>query len=237
MTYQATSEDAGEPTVVTGVVRVGDRRGRGLGFPTANIHEVGTVRRDGVYAATVALEPDEVTFVAVVSVGHRPTYYGPEGTRLLEAHLLGFKGDLYGRGVRVTLRHRIRPQRRFGTSPALVRQLQQDVKDTARWAALNNLDHLITEPPRTERSKGRWGADQRHLPRDRCRPTLRALERTEAIVEAARHVPADTDPHHWVAARTGYPVADVAWRLAQFRTPDLPGPPSRVRGREAVRGR
>ncbi|KUO06144.1 riboflavin kinase [Streptomyces caeruleatus] len=220
MTHQISAhQGADEAIAVIGVVRSGDRRGRRLGFPTANLHDVGAVRRDGVYAATVGLEPNGPTFVAVVSVGHRPTYYGPDGLRLLEAHLLGFKGDLYGRTVLVTLRHRLRPQRRFDTSPALVRQLQEDVRDTAQWAARNGLSHLITEPPHSERSKGRWGVDQRSLPRDRCRPTIRALKRTEVITEAARSAPPGADLYHWVAARTGFPLADVAWRLAHFSSP------------------
>lgn len=222
MTHQDIGSSSDEATVVVGIVKQGDQRGRRLGFPTANLHDVGEVRRDGVYAATVDLEPDGPTYVAVVSVGHRPTYYGREGLRLLEAHLLGFHGDLYGHRVRVTLWHRIRPQRRFDTSSALIRQLQEDVTATAQWAARSGLGNLVTEPPATEWSRGRWGLDQRRLPRNKCRPTVRALKRTEAIVEAAQRAPADADPHQWVAMQTGFPAADIAWRLAYLNPESSP---------------
>ncbi|PRY10797.1 riboflavin kinase [Kineococcus rhizosphaerae] len=122
---------------VEGVVEHGDQRGRLLGFPTANIGVPEHGLRDGVWAGTVQLDPehDGPVHVAAVSVGHRPTYYGKDGDRLLEAHLLDFAGDLYDRRVLVRLHVRLRPQRRFSGSGELVEQMQRDVADTRAWAA------------------------------------------------------------------------------------------------------
>ncbi|WP_432493084.1 riboflavin kinase [Kineococcus gypseus] len=123
-----------EPVLeVAGVVEHGDARGRTLGFPTANVAVPAHGLRDGVWAGTVQVGQD--VHVAAVSVGHRPTYYGREGARLLEAHLLDFSGDLYGREVLVRLHVRLRPQRRFSGSADLVEQLHRDVADTRTWAA------------------------------------------------------------------------------------------------------
>ena len=120
---------------VTGVVEHGDARGRTLGFPTANVAVPAHDLRDGVWAGTVQVGTDGPVHVAAVSVGHRPTYYGRDGARLLEAHLLDFSGDLYGREVLVRLHVRLRPQRRFAGSDDLVEQLHRDVADTRTWAA------------------------------------------------------------------------------------------------------
>ena len=122
---------------VRGVVEHGDERGRTLGFPTANVAVPEHGLRDGVWAGTVRVGPDGAEHVAAVSVGHRPTYYGRDGARLLEAHLLDFSGDLYGREVVVSLHVRLRPQRRFSGSADLVQQLRRDVADTRAWAAQN----------------------------------------------------------------------------------------------------
>ena len=94
-----------DAVVIEGFVEHGDERGRRLGFPTANLHDVSAVGLDGVYAATFQIDPanDGPRYVAAVSVGRRPTYYGRHGVRLLEAHVLDFHGDLYGRRVRVEL--------------------------------------------------------------------------------------------------------------------------------------
>ncbi|MCG2624726.1 riboflavin kinase [Arthrobacter sp. I2-34] len=118
-----------------GVVEHGDARGRELGFPTANIAIPEGDIRDGVWAGTVRLGPDGEgrTYAAAVSVGRRPTYYR-KGTRLLEAHLLDFNGDLYGRSVQVSLHEYIRPQRRFRGTDELAAQIRDDVASVRSWA-------------------------------------------------------------------------------------------------------
>src|SRR5688572_25603270 len=119
-----------------GVVEHGDARGRELGYPTANISVQDMEIRDGVWAGTVNLGPEGPgeTYPAAISVGRRPTYYR-KGVRLLEAHLLGYSGDLYGRTVLVTLNLYLRPQRRFHRVDQLVSQIEDDVVCVGAWAA------------------------------------------------------------------------------------------------------
>jgi len=131
---------------VEGVVEHGDERGRLLGFPTANIGVPEHGLRDGVWAGTVQIDPqhDGPVHVAAVSIGHRPTYYGKDGDRLLEANLLDFTGDLYDKKVLVRLHVRLRPQRRFSGSAELVDQMQVDIADTRTWAVTEGLGHLLS---------------------------------------------------------------------------------------------
>ncbi|HEY5978827.1 MAG TPA: riboflavin kinase [Microlunatus sp.] len=122
--------------LIEGRVEHGDRRGRELGFPTANIVLGDESASDGVWAGLVQL-PDGDTYGAAVSVGRRATFYGRDGIRLLEAHLLDFSGDLYGQRLRLWLDHRIRPQRRFSDVEALVNQMHQDIADARLWLYSN----------------------------------------------------------------------------------------------------
>lgn len=125
---------AGASTVVNGTVVPGDRRGRELGFPTANIALDDDVAADGVWVATIVL-PDGSVYPATVSIGRRVTFYGRDGVRLLEAHLLDYTGDLYGLNLQVFLHSRIRMQRQFPQIQDLVAQIQRDTADTREWAA------------------------------------------------------------------------------------------------------
>nr|WP_281373368.1 riboflavin kinase [Kineococcus aurantiacus] len=135
---------------VEGVVEHGDQRGRLLGFPTANVALAGTGPGDGVWAGTVHVDPSGggPLHVAAVSLGRRPTYYGEDGERLLEANLLDFTGDLYDRSVLVRLHVRLRPQQAFSGSAELVAQMQRDVARTRAWAVGAGLGHLLVAPPR-----------------------------------------------------------------------------------------
>lgn len=119
-----------------GIVEHGDARGRELGYPTANISVPDREIQDGVWAGTVHVGPEGLgeTYPAAISVGRRPTYYR-KGTRLLEAHLLGYSGDLYGRTVLVTLNFYLRGQRRFHRADQLVSQIADDVACVRSWAA------------------------------------------------------------------------------------------------------
>lgn len=107
--------------VVTGEVVHGDQRGRLLGFPTANVRiDADAVPRFGVYAARLDGSP------AAVSVGVRPTF-GDDRQPLLEAHVLDFSGDLYGRQVSVELLEFIRDERAFDDAETLIAQMRDDV--------------------------------------------------------------------------------------------------------------
>jgi riboflavin kinase / FMN adenylyltransferase len=120
----------GRPHVVDGIVVRGDARGTAIGFPTANLHPGRRVAipAAGVYAGRCHLE-DGTTVPCVTNVGVNPTFGGSE--LRVEAHLLDWSGDLYGRTVGVDFRHRIRDEQRFDGVEALVAQIRRDA-DTAR---------------------------------------------------------------------------------------------------------
>jgi riboflavin kinase/FMN adenylyltransferase len=115
----------GRPVSVLGRVERGDERGRRLGFPTANLalhHEVCPPR--GVYAG--AVEVDGVRYRTLVNIGVRPTFEGDGARRTIEAHLLGFEGNLYGRVLEVDFLRRLRDEQRFESVDALVAQIRAD---------------------------------------------------------------------------------------------------------------
>lgn len=213
--------------VVEGEVRHGDRRGRTLGFPTANIHGPDAVRLDGVYAGTLQVHPaaDGPSYVTAVSVGHRPTFYGRDAQRLLEAHLLNFSGDLYGTEVRVELHTRLRPQRKYVDHRTLVDQLRVDVEATRAWARASGLDHLLgrhsTDPARS--TPGRDG-NIRPTPVIRRASRLgaqrsaeRVRRREEAIARALTEPAFVANPSpEWLAQYVGVPV-DFARKYLEAR--------------------
>jgi riboflavin kinase / FMN adenylyltransferase len=119
----------GRPFGLRGLVVTGDQRGRVIGFPTANlqISPNHVLPADGVYACRVALDGAE--FPAVTNVGLRPTFDTPR--RTVEAHLLDWHGDLYGRTLHVTFLRRLRGEQKFSGVDALVAQIRRDA-DAAR---------------------------------------------------------------------------------------------------------
>ena len=116
----------GRPPEVEGVVVVGDQRGGTLGFPTANldVDPVLLVPAYGIYAGAAAGRR------AAVSIGTNPHYGG--GERRVEAFLLDFDGDLYGRRLVVELWERLRDERSFASEEELVAQIARDVEQTRR---------------------------------------------------------------------------------------------------------
>ena len=119
----------GRPHEVRGPVERGDARGRLLGFPTANVSVTENIclPADGVYAGTFA-PTDDVVRSAAISVGRRPTFYADAGLSLVEAYVLDFDGDLYGRKARVRFTHRLRGQERFDAVDDLIAQMRLDVE-------------------------------------------------------------------------------------------------------------
>jgi riboflavin kinase / FMN adenylyltransferase len=122
----------GRPYAVTGRVVRGDKRGRELGYPTANLEFDAPVAlpRDGVYAVRAAWQTPVApargkTGNGVVSLGVRPTF-GTDGARVLEVHLFDVDEDLYGQQMRVEFVRRLRGERKFGSAAALVRQMDRD---------------------------------------------------------------------------------------------------------------
>jgi len=122
------------PFAVAGVVQPGDKRGRELGYPTANV-ELGDYQRPryGIYAVRVTLD-DGSELPGVASLGVRPTFEPPQ--ELLETHLLDFAGDLYGRKVEVALHAFIRDERRFESVDALVEEMRRDEVKARQLLAL-----------------------------------------------------------------------------------------------------
>jgi riboflavin kinase/FMN adenylyltransferase len=116
------AEFLGGPFLFEGEVVVGDRRGRELGVPTANIvpDDALVCPGHGVYAAWAHGYP------AAVNVGVRPTFETGRGL-LVEAHLIGFDGDLYGQNLRIAFIERMRGEKRFDSVEALVEQMQRDI--------------------------------------------------------------------------------------------------------------
>jgi riboflavin kinase / FMN adenylyltransferase len=114
----------GRPVEVEGIVVTGDARGGTLGFPTANldVRPELLVPQNGIYAGAVG------DTRAAVSIGTNPHYGGSE--RRVEAFLLDFEGDLYGRRLVVELWERLRDERSFESEQALIDQIARDVEST-----------------------------------------------------------------------------------------------------------
>ncbi|MSQ40862.1 MAG: bifunctional riboflavin kinase/FAD synthetase [Dehalococcoidia bacterium] len=121
----------GHPFALEGIVARGEGRGRDLGFPTANLEVAPdlAVPGDGIYATWAYLEGDG-RWKAATSIGVRPTF--GEGRRTIEAFLIGFQGDLYGRRLRLEFTHRLRDELHFDSVEALVRQMHEDVRHAER---------------------------------------------------------------------------------------------------------
>lgn len=116
------AEFLGGPFLFEGEVVTGDRRGRELGMPTANLvpDDAHLCPGHGVYAAWSNGYP------TAVNVGVRPTFDTGRGL-LVEAHLIGFDGDLYGQQLRIAFLERMHGEKRFESVDALVEQMQRDL--------------------------------------------------------------------------------------------------------------
>jgi riboflavin kinase / FMN adenylyltransferase len=119
----------GHPYFVDGTVVAGRRRGREIGFPTANLQTTNElIPPHGVYATTTTI--DGVVHAGITNVGVRPTF--GEGELTVETHLLNYSGDLYGRSVRLGFVQRIRDERQFPDVDALREQIEADRRTADR---------------------------------------------------------------------------------------------------------
>jgi riboflavin kinase/FMN adenylyltransferase len=117
-----------------GEVMKGNQRGRGIGVPTANIKVVDQmVPLEGVYAGACSVDGER--YPVALSIGTTPTF--AENVLQVEAHLIGFKGDLYGKVLRVEVIDWIREQRKFSGMDALKRQLKRDIDGAEELASFN----------------------------------------------------------------------------------------------------
>jgi riboflavin kinase/FMN adenylyltransferase len=126
----------GAPFQMRGTVVHGDKRGRTLGFPTANLVPAPdlVVPGHGIYACRAQVGGENR--LAAVNVGVRPTFKTGRGL-LVEAYVLDFEGDLYGKEMRLDFLERLRGERRFETVESLVEQMHRDVEDARRVAQSN----------------------------------------------------------------------------------------------------
>jgi riboflavin kinase / FMN adenylyltransferase len=129
----------GLPYHLRGIVQHGDKRGRTLGYPTANLVPDNALvyPGNGVYACRAAVQGADGEwswYPAAVSIGVRPTFVTGRGV-LIEAYLAGFEGDLYGAELRLAFLARLRGEKRFDSVDALVEQMHHDVERTRELAA------------------------------------------------------------------------------------------------------
>lgn len=128
------NELAGYAYPLAGVVVAGERIGRTLGYPTANIavDDPGKlVPCNGVYVVEAELEGH--SYAGMMNIGVRPTVPGADGRRTVEVHLFGLDHEVYGARIVVRMLHRLRDELKFADMDALVRAMDQDKKDTLAW--------------------------------------------------------------------------------------------------------
>jgi riboflavin kinase / FMN adenylyltransferase len=119
----------GRPYSISGIVQEGDRRGRIIGYPTANIrpdNERKIVPLNGVYAVRVYIGGE--AFGGMMNIGFRPTFRG-DRVRVIEVNIFDFSRDIYGKSVRIDFVKRIRDEKKFDSATALAEQLAKDKAD------------------------------------------------------------------------------------------------------------
>lgn len=115
----------GRPFTLLGRVITGDGRGKEIGFPTANLKtEDECLPPDGVFAGR-ALLPEKKTYMAAINLGTRPTFNGQD--RRIEAHLIGYSGDLTGDEIDLEFHRFIRPEKKFHDAQSLSAQIKSDL--------------------------------------------------------------------------------------------------------------
>jgi len=121
----------GRPHRIRGKVTKGAGRGAGLGFPTVNLTEISTlVPAEGVYAGLAWIDGQGPAWPAACNIGPNPTF--GENAKKVEAHLIGFAGDLYGRAIEIDFLERLRATQKFSGLDELLGQIKADVDQTLR---------------------------------------------------------------------------------------------------------
>jgi riboflavin kinase/FMN adenylyltransferase len=123
----------GRPYRVEGKVVSGERRGRTIGFPTANLalHEPYFIPRTGVYV--VGVECLGRHFYGVANLGYKPTFHSEKMELSIEIHLLDFSGDVYGETIGVQIFRYLRTEKKFPSVEVLVQQIHADVAQARQW--------------------------------------------------------------------------------------------------------
>ena len=128
------ADQLGRYYAISGPIIAGDRRGRTIGIPTANV-EVDSSKvlpRNGVYACN-ALLPGGDKHLAVVNIGMRPTFTSGEVAPRVEAHLLDYDSDLYGQTMTLQFVERLRDEQKFSGVEALIAQIHTDIQSAYSW--------------------------------------------------------------------------------------------------------
>lgn len=125
----------GRPYSISGRVVHGDKLGRAIGFPTANVQ----LRHNrpplmGIYAVELC-GLNGAPLQGVASLGRRPTVKGADAVPVLEVHLFDFDADIYGRRVRVDFLHKLRDEEKYPDLDSLVAQIRRDVEDARQFLA------------------------------------------------------------------------------------------------------
>jgi riboflavin kinase/FMN adenylyltransferase len=132
------AKDLGRYYDLHGTVVHGDGRGRKINIPTANINMPSgkVLPANGIYACRAWLsegnEENKVMFAAATNVGIRPTFTPDLLIPVIEAHLLDFEGNLYDRQIRLEFVEYLRPEEKYRSVDALVKQIQSDIESTRR---------------------------------------------------------------------------------------------------------
>jgi len=131
---RAAAQLLGRDYLIRSTVEHGAKRGRQLGFPTANLQIAPNklLPANGIYATRVDLE--DATYAGALSVGFRPTFGGSSVT--VEVFILDFDADIYGRLLTVWFVQRLRAEKRFASVPALQQQMARDVENARRILAV-----------------------------------------------------------------------------------------------------
>ena len=131
----------GYPYALRGRVVAGDKRGRSLGYPTANI-ELESMKKAvpgrGVYVVGITIGSEE--FFGMANIGVRPTVTD-KGQEMVEVHILDFSRDLYGEGLTIRFHHKLRDEQKFGSLNELIAQLARD-----KEASLRYIGALVKQP-------------------------------------------------------------------------------------------
>lgn len=127
----------GEAYSINGIVSEGNRLGRNLGMPTANLYpEAGKLLPpNGVYFSRVLLytEGTERIFRGITNIGYKPTIQGSAPKMGVETNLFDFDEDIYGQRIQVQLQHFHRPEKKFGSLQELTEQMKKDAKAREAW--------------------------------------------------------------------------------------------------------
>ena len=119
------------PFAIRGIVEHGDKRGRTIGYPTANLGVENYLRpKYGIYAVTGRILATGQVLNGAANIGIRPQFEPPK--ELLEPFFFDFKGDLYGQEIEVTFHHYLRGEAKFDSLEALIEQMDRDCAEARR---------------------------------------------------------------------------------------------------------